>query len=197
MLGTIELTNYHLLEEIRLGNTNAFQEFYYRFHSKVNGFAFKFSGDMETAKEITQETFVKFWESRERINIHQSPEALLYIIVKNSILDKWKKELHYNKYLKVLKNERNYDNSTIDHMNYRETTSLIENLVNNLPVQAQKVYRLSREEGYTHQQIANELEISTNTVSNHIKRSINKIKKLYHLNYSDVSSCLMIFLLFF
>ncbi|MGJ1204441.1 RNA polymerase sigma factor [Sphingobacterium lactis] len=196
MKGTLELTNEKLLDKIRLGEEIAFQEFYYRFQGKVKGFAFKFSGNWEEAKEIAQETFVKLWENRERIRSDQSPEALLYVMVKHNIMDKWKKKLQYNTYLKVLKNDLDHDDSTQNYISFQETKLILENLVCNLPYQAQKVYKLSREDGYTHQQIADELHISTNTVSNHIKRSIKKIKKLYLLNYSEVITLIFILILF-
>lgn len=57
--------------------------------------------------------------------------------------------------------------------------------IEQLPGQRQKVYRLSREEGLSHQQIADKLDISVNTVKNQIvaslkfiRQSINKQKGL-------------------
>jgi RNA polymerase sigma-70 factor (ECF subfamily) len=53
----------------------------------------------------------------------------------------------------------------------------LEQLVQKLPKKQQLVFRMSRFEGLSHQEIAQQLSISTNTVKNHLVSSLKFIKE--------------------
>ena len=53
----------------------------------------------------------------------------------------------------------------------------LEIIVNNLPCQCQKVYRLSREEQMSTTEIADNLNISPKTVKNHLTKALSLIRK--------------------
>jgi len=57
-----------------------------------------------------------------------------------------------------------------------ERERLLNEAVANLPSQQQRVFRLARQEGLSRDQIANELQISPNTVRNHLADAIKTIK---------------------
>jgi len=182
----IELTNEQLLEELRQGNTEAFQEFYFRMRNKVMGFSYKFLRSLDDAKELTQEVFIKLWENREKIDPTKNPESLLYVMVRYNVLDAWKRKLRYNAFLQTQSKEESHHDSTEQYINYQECQAVLSRSIENLPKQAQLVYRLSREEGLSHQEIADQLHISTNTVSNHIKKSVRQIRGYYNNIYTDL-----------
>ena len=51
----------------------------------------------------------------------------------------------------------------------------IDEIINNLPDECRRVYRMSREEGKSNQEIAKEIGISVNTVKYHIKKALRVI----------------------
>lgn len=184
-------TNEQLLEKLRLGNTAAFQELYVRMRSKVIGFSFKFLRSQEEAKELTQEVFVKLWENREKIEPSKSIESLLFVMVRYSMLDAWKRKLRHDNFLETQKRAEIHHDSTAQYIDYQECHAILTRSIETLPQQAQKVYRLSREEGLSHQEIADQLQISTNTVSNHIKKSMRQIRAYYNNSYPEAFGCIL------
>lgn len=179
-----ESTNEQLLYLLQIGNAEAFQEFYRRKRTKVIGFAYKFVRSQEEAKELTQEIFVKFWENRAKIDPTKNPDSLLYVMVKYHTLDAWKRKLRHNLFLGQQHKEEPSIDSTTEYMDLQECKKVLALSLNSLPQQAKKVYQLSREDGYSHQEIADHLNISIHTVSNHIKKSIQHIRQ-YHIHFSS------------
>src|SRR5690625_6296154 len=53
---------------------------------------------------------------------------------------------------------------------------LIQQSIRQMPPRRQLIFRLSREEGYTHEEIADKLNISKNTVKNHVVAALKDIK---------------------
>ncbi len=56
-----------------------------------------------------------------------------------------------------------------------EMSAKIDEIINNLPDECRRVYRMSREEGKSNQEIAKEIGISVNTVKYHIKKALRVI----------------------
>ncbi|OOG19941.1 hypothetical protein BWD42_08655 [Sphingobacterium sp. CZ-UAM] len=184
-------TNEQLLNKLRQGDTAAFQELYFRMRSKVIGFSYKFLRSQEEAKELTQEVFVKLWENREKIDACKNIESLLFVMVRHRMLDTWKRKLRYDNFLETQSRVEQHQDSTAQYIDYQECYAVLTRSIESLPQQAQKVYRLSREEGLSHQEIADQLQISTNTVSNHIKKSMRQIRAYYHHSYPEAFGCIM------
>ncbi|MEZ0453640.1 RNA polymerase sigma-70 factor [Sphingobacterium thalpophilum] len=184
-------TNEQLLEQLRQGDKAAFQELYFRMRNKVMGFSYKFLRSQEDAKELTQEIFVKLWENREKIESSKNIETLLYVMVRYSMLDLWKRKLRYDNFLETQSRVEQHHDSTAQYIDYQECYAVLSKSIESLPQQAQKVYRLSREEGLSHQQIAEQLQISTHTVSNHIKRSMRQIRAYYNNSYPEAFGCIL------
>ncbi|GAA4130978.1 RNA polymerase sigma-70 factor [Sphingobacterium kyonggiense] len=189
--------NEQLLEKIRQGDTAAFQELYFRMRSKVVGFSYKFLHSQEDAKELTQEVFVKLWEHREKIDSNKNIESLLFVMVRYSILDAWKRKLRHDDFLETQSRIEQHQDSTSQYIDYQECYEVLIRSIESLPQQARKVYRLSREEGLTHQEIADQLQISTNTVSNHIKKSMRQIRTYFNNSYPEAINCILCLVLAF
>ncbi|HEX4953461.1 MAG TPA: RNA polymerase sigma factor [Thermoanaerobaculia bacterium] len=68
-----EVEEARLVERLRAGDRRAFEDLYRRHLRSVYGLACRLAGDRAEAEELTQEVFVRAWESRERF---KSPEHL-------------------------------------------------------------------------------------------------------------------------
>jgi RNA polymerase sigma-70 factor (ECF subfamily) len=59
----------------------------------------------------------------------------------------------------------------------RELQEKIDRLIHELPPMCRNVFLLSRYEGMSQQQIADQLKISINTVDNHMKRALKTFRE--------------------
>ncbi|RZM28548.1 MAG: sigma-70 family RNA polymerase sigma factor [Pedobacter sp.] len=64
-----------------------------------------------------------------------------------------------------------------EHPADRELSNIIKEIMLLLPEKCQQVFKMSRLEGYSNQEIANELSISKSTVENHLNKALNLFRK--------------------
>ena len=60
----------YLLEEIKRGNEEAFVYLFKNYFPRLRGYAIRFIEDEEIVRDIIQECFLKFWEKREFVGLH-------------------------------------------------------------------------------------------------------------------------------
>jgi len=185
-----------ILERLRDGDESAFNEVYTQFSPDIYNVAFHYLQDAAQSEEILQETFISLWLNKERIDVSGDLWVYLFVIAKRKSLD----ILRNIKKSKVLL-ERLSDaadvlrNSTEEKVLAKEFQRLVDIVVNSLPEQQQKIFRLSRQEGLSHNEIANILNISSNTVKNHMVQA-NKTLKL-RLQHAMLTIAALIAVIFF
>jgi RNA polymerase sigma-70 factor (ECF subfamily) len=67
-------------------------------------------------------------------------------------------------------------NETWDQVLFHELEKSVSQIIEKLPPQQQKIFRLSRFDGLSHERIAKELDLSVRTVENQIHRALSIIK---------------------
>jgi len=68
-------------------------------------------------------------------------------------------------------------------LNLGEFEYLIKSEIDHMSPKRQEIYMLSREQGLSNKEIANELNISVSTVENHINKVLNTLRE--NLKYSS------------
>lgn len=177
------VSNKELLLRIQQDDKLAFFYLYNRYYKRLFGFILKYIKQEHDAEEIVQEVFIKIWEERKNIDIDSSFEAYLFTIAYNKTISMLRKRVSEQKYLQYLKTIQSPDKAAnlIDEIYYSDLKEKVKDLFNELTPQQQKIYKLSREEGIPHKEIAKRLNISENTVKKHITNILsyfrNKIEK--------------------
>lgn len=182
-----------LLTAVRAGDTDAFNEVYRLYRKKVNGFAYRFVRCPEESAELTQAIFVRLWENRLKIDPSRNFDAYLYTMVRSNFLDALKRKSR----MFIFKNETSSQeepsiNSTDSYMDFTECRQIALKAIESLSPQVKTAYLLSRDSGCSHEEISSHMGISKNTVNNHIKKSLGRIRS--HFNVYSPDTILMIFL---
>jgi RNA polymerase sigma-70 factor (ECF subfamily) len=165
-----------LFDAIRGGDEAAFARYY---NDSFNRLVFRVQrivNDTEEARNIAQDTFVKLWRQRERIDPRQSPDGFISTIATNAALDFLKgrrvRARHRDESL-YLNDDR--DASPDAAMQAMETERRIEEAIRRMPAQRRRVFELSRKEGLSYNQIAGRLNISYHTVKEHIQAALKDL----------------------
>lgn len=171
-------SNTELVKLLKKGDMAAFDAIYNKYCHKLHGFVLRYLKQEEDAEGIVQEVFIKIWESRNKIDIYSSFEAFLFTIAYNtsiSLLRKRVSETKSREYLKSFQ-QANVPENAIDELQFKELNNKVQSLLKKLTPRQREIYLLSREEGLTHKEIAKNLDISVNTVKNHLVSTLRFLK---------------------
>lgn len=166
-----------LLARLRDGNEQAFIQIYNRYRSKIYNYALNLLKSPDTAEEVVQLVFIRIWQKRAQINIDLSFNAYLRKITLNHVLNHLKK-ISRDKILQ----EEIFDvitmrpDRTDDKLMEKELRKIYSEAIAQLPAQKKLIYQLSRHEELSHEEIAQKLNLSKNTVKNHIVEATKGIR---------------------
>ena len=170
-------TDHDLFRLIAGDDEAAFSELFRRYDKRIYPFVLKMIRTPVLAEEITHEIFIKIWRHREKLPAIDHPEAYILTIAARHTLDQIKKRLNENKMLRGLSaSKAQSHNDTEEKMLLRDRAALVQQAVDQLPPQQKSVYELSRLEGMNYEQIAEQLQISPNTVRNHLVKALRSIR---------------------
>lgn len=168
------LADIELIKALKEGNILAFDQVYYKYSKKLFVFSLKFLKDKQEVEDLIQKVFTAIWERREYLNPEKSFEGYLFKIIRNEIYDIFKLRLIREHYYNYILNDPASDP---DDLEKKKMIERVFELANNLPEKRAKIFRMSKEEGLTYKEIAEQLNISENTVDTQIRHSLNYLRK--------------------
>jgi len=166
------------VERLIKGDEDAFGDLYSAYKNRLMFFALQMLKSKAFAEDVFQDTFAAVWRNRLFLDPTVPFGPYVYTIMRNRIL---------NLLADIDKDERlqevlmkgaidSGDNTPVDHVLSDDLFGLLEETLKQLPSQQQKVFRLSREEYLSHKEIAERLDISVNTVQQHISEVLKKLR---------------------
>ncbi|MEO9145267.1 MAG: RNA polymerase sigma-70 factor [Ginsengibacter sp.] len=165
-----------LLAEIAAGNEIAFRKLFDFYKKRFYAVALKMTGSDEIAKDIVQDTFMNIWDKRESLSDVDNPSAYFFTAVYRRIYHHYRKVAQEKKLLEEASSINDSVNTTEEMVLAHESSELIFEAVEKLPPQQKLVFRLSRQEGLNREEVASQLNISPNTVRNHLAEAIKFIR---------------------
>lgn len=164
-----------LLSLITEGSQNALAMVYKKYWARLYKSAYALLKDAQACEDIIQEIFLKLWINRDTLQIKISLNAYLYASVRYEVyrqikLGRVKEDIFDHIF------ERIQAGSDYNDLEYKELNWQISAIVDQLPDKCKTVYKLSREEHLSHKQIAEQLNISTKTVENHLTKALSFLR---------------------
>lgn len=178
-----------------ISTTISIQEFEKLFkeqYEKLCSIANQYLKDLEAAEEVVQSTFVRFWETREKLNIEKSHASYLSVAVRNSCLNQLKHLKIKEAYKADNKREMEYEELRTEESNTDELVDKIKSAIEKLPEGRRKIFVLSRYEGLKYREIAERLNISVKTVENQMGSALKFLKS----NLAEYIVSLLLIILF-
>ena len=157
-------------------------------NEKIYRFAFKLTEDHSRAQEITQQCFIRLWENIDQVREDQDIFPLLFVYVKNLVIDNTRKLYREKKMLaEAALSQPISTQEDPSPLLLKEYEQQLEKVIAQMPDQRKAVYLLSRKLGYTHKEIAERLSISPATVKNHMTIALQYIRRELLMHY-DIKS---------
>ncbi len=165
-----------LLKKLKFGDEKAFEELYHSYKEPAVRFCNSILKDTEESENIIQEVFVKIWNRRSTINPELNFTSYLFTIIKNRVFD-YLKEIKKNDFLRKKFWEKVLEYQAVDNEVKEERFAKVKEAVENLSEKRKIIIKLNYEEGKSYEEIANQLNISKNTVKNQLVKAKQVIRK--------------------
>jgi RNA polymerase sigma-70 factor (family 1) len=168
-----------LFDRIAQGDESAFAEVFYKYTGRLTPFVAQLLRSDAWTEEIVQDVFMRLWQNRLQLRDVEHPSAYLYQMASNRTLDYIKKntrEVKLQYYVSRLQMPGAQASGTEADMDFKEIDKLLREAVGQMPPQRRKIYQFVREEGLSHAEIAERLQISRHTVRNHMAEALKEIR---------------------
>lgn len=189
-----ECCDKEFLDDLKKNNISGFNTVYKNYSKPLYVYLLHKLKDPELCNDVLQDIFVTLWEKRDELKIDISIKAYLYQAARFKIVDIYRRDVKYQKYLVELAGSIIVDSSTItDRIDYRKKLEEVENAVNNLPEKMKEIFILSRFEHQTTNDIASKTNLSPQTIKNQISKAL----RILRINYTSVDIVLLFATFFF
>lgn len=168
----------NMVAQLKKGDHRTYEAIFKLWYAPLCAYACSMLHSMDEAEDVVQKMFCTLWDKRAEVDVQVSLKSYLYRTVHNSCLNRLKhekvREAHKSDFA-----HRNRDahDSADKRIAYDELTAALECAVAQLPEQCRTVFKLSRREALTYSQIAERLNISRNTVENHICKALRHLRE--------------------
>lgn len=162
---------------VNLSVRDTFDKVYMMYYSRMYRFAKEYVLFDEDAENIVQDVFLLLWEKRDVLEIQTSLSSYLFSLVKNrslnflrhkTIADEYMQELGAKLYsLEML-------NSTFS--SDEDIEQVLMSAIDKLPERCREIFLKSRVDGKKYREIAEELNLSVNTIENQMAIALKKLR---------------------
>jgi RNA polymerase sigma-70 factor (family 1) len=170
-----------LLRQIAEGNETAFKTLFEKYRNKLYHYLLHITKSREVAEEIVLDVFLKLWLGKEMVREIDHFDAFLFRVAQNKAIDFLRSANRDHTLRHFVWEEMQTAGERADsRVICTEIETTIRQAVSHLSPQRQLVYQMSREDNLTHDQIASRLNLSKNTIKNHITESVRFIRGYLH-----------------
>lgn len=189
-----------VLENLKKGDPKAFELIFKSWYEPLVNFAAEYLSDLESARNIVQNIFMKLWEKHTLVDPDSNLKSYLYMATRNACLSHLRhlklETAYFEKSKKKLEDlQLNYealDELNIEKIDFEVLEKLIRDTINSLPERCREVFILSRYEDMKNKEIADTLNISLKAVEANITRALTKLRE----NTKEYLPELVFFLIF-
>ena len=183
------------IESLKRGDFVAFNALFRKYSKSLYAFALGITKEMYIAEEITQMVFMKVWEKRAKIDEHFSFKSFLFSVTYNETISWLRKEKSEKLKIDHIGSQKSYISDETNYtIEFNSINELANEIIESMPEKRQQIFKLSREQGLSNKEIANQLTISVKTVENQMTAALKTLKA--KLSKSEISGLLFCFINF-
>jgi len=147
---------------------NGFDQIFLTWYDRIRNFLYYKSGNKQVAEDIAQDTFLKLWEKR--VNIRpETVKYLLYKIATNLFLNRIEHQKVTIKF-KTKQTTSGLAESADFDLEMHEFDQRLQAALNSLDEKQRIVFLMNRIDGFTYNQIAEQLGLSVKAIEKRMER---------------------------
>lgn len=168
------------IKAVRESDKEAFRKIFDTYYEPLLRFAYRYLKSNAEAEGVVQDVFLWVWEKREKWHVEGALKTYLFRAVKYKALDRLRQEDLKKKYT----HERSlWQQKSVQPLveikgeaDDEKFNRIAQEAIEDLPERARIIYKMSRLEGLTYNEIADVLEISPKTVESQMSRALDILR---------------------
>ena len=186
---SVELDDRQLVETIRRGDNDAFEQLVRRKTTKVYSLCYRIIGNAEDAKDISQLVFIKLWENLDKYDPHFAFDTWLYRIVTNVAIDflrnKQSRENAVNSNLRLVKTSSDAEQGVV--VQRKEIENVFNAVATVLSPKQKTIFVMREMDDLPSSEIAKILGCRESTVRNHLFNARKLMQQQLRKRYPEYS----------
>jgi len=168
-----------IVQLLKASDQKAIELIYKNYSDALYGVVYRIVNDEQIAEDVMQESFVKIWKNASAYNPELSRLfTWLVNICRNTSIDQVRLK-GYRKSSQIRKDENAVINKASDSTAHQPEHIGLKELIHKLKPEQKELIELAYFEGYTQQELADELSIPIGTVKTRMRAAIIELRKYF------------------
>ena len=166
-----------LLEGFRRGDEQAFEQLFQHYYPRLCLFVSSFVAETKEAEDIAGESFIRLWQGARSFESLQHLKASLYQTARRLGINQQTSRERRSRHIETYSSKQVLEeDSYLQHIVRAEAMGELHQAIATLPPKAQQIVKLSYLEGFSNQEIADQMNISLQTVKNQKMRALGLLR---------------------
>ena len=152
-----------------------FTRIYRQLYMPLCMYALRITENTALAHDTVQGSFMRVWDMIRSGHDIDSPDRYMYRTVRNAALEQLRNEGRYTSL------QDNMDEVTEEDIDTAERDARLWEAIDSMPPRRREIFLMSRRDGMTYAEIADELGLSVKTVDNHISKATASLRADVHI----------------
>ncbi|WP_257657566.1 RNA polymerase sigma-70 factor [Parapedobacter lycopersici] len=153
------------------------EKLFKEYYTRLCHFAWQLLNDKDAAEDVVQDAFMVYWNNRETIIDNDvAIKNFLYAAVRNACYNVVRREKVTQRFQLLHQIEELEESQVLANIIRSEVMVEIYGIMQSMPAGCQEVFRLGYLEGLSNTEIAEQLDISVNTVKTQKQRGLKLVK---------------------
>ena len=186
------MSDQELIQQLMSGNRDRFNLLVWKWEKPIFNFALRFLGDYESARDVTQKTFIRVFKNITKLNHWDRFSSWIYQITANLCKDELKKRSSRD-FLSIDVIQENSENGHLMPeelieikkenpeaiVNQKQVGAILQKALNELPEEQRIVIIMKEYQGLKFREIAEALGEPLNTVKSRMYYGLSALKKIF------------------
>jgi RNA polymerase sigma factor (sigma-70 family) len=170
-----------LIQKAKKGDKKSVEMLYRHFYGYAMGIALRYSNSRDEACEIVNDSFMKVFDKLDQHNENNSFKGWFRRILVNTSIDYYRRNVRYYSAMEIEKADaESYEPEVISQLSKEDILGILQNL----PEMLRMVFNMYEIEGYSHNEIADQLGIPASSSRTYLARAKQKLReKVIEINH--------------
>lgn len=171
-----------LIEGCRNQDKESQRLLYKHYYAYAYSICVRYTGSIDEAREVLNDGFMKVFNKIDKYNTEKSFEGWLKRVLINTAIDHYRANKKHNGHASLNGHDREISSNAIDEISHKELLMLVQRL----SPQYRTVFSLFVIDGFSHEDIAEKLNISVGTSKSNLSKARANLRQMLKITNKTI-----------